>query len=217
MPVTELDDGRRRIVAQLPDNVWRELVVEARRGNEPPVQLPPVRVLRLTRPPAIVKPIWPEKRTADPVNDRDPAAAVRAEEFTVAATAIQRVDNKDVATPMQSDAENPRVFYGELRLTSGANTITVRLKNLVGKEDDEVYVVPAGCRFPSCRRPKVEVKARARTVGEATLFVDDPNAKLRVKTNDDNATLLLDGEPYSSTEPFVIDLKPLLVEGSRAS
>jgi serine/threonine protein kinase len=209
--VTELDGGRRRIVATLPENVWRELVVVVRRGDEELKSTVPT--LRLTRLPG-GKPIWPDKRQGY----RSPKVVlpmrVEADEFTVAATAIQIVDTKEVSTTMQRDPDNQRLFSADLRLASGSNSIKVRLENLVGKTNIESYSVICIVLPPELSSAKVDDNGRPRpVVGETPLFVANPAAKLRLQSNDKDAVLLLDGEECKTNEPFVVELQPFLAEG----
>jgi serine/threonine protein kinase len=211
VPVTELDGGRRRIVAQLPENAWRDLVVVARRGDEELKCTVPT--LRLTLTPGCL-PIWPDKRQGY----RSPKVVlpmrIEADEFTIAATAIQVVDGKTVSTPMQRDPENQRLFSADLRLASGSNAIKVQLENLVGKTNIENYSVVCVVLPPELSSAKIDTNDRPRpVVGETPVFVNNLAAKLRLQSNDKDAALLLDGEEFRTNEPFVVDLQPFLVEG----
>ncbi|MCU0867735.1 MAG: protein kinase [Planctomycetes bacterium] len=210
--VTELDGGRRRIVAALPENVWRELVVAARRGDQEVTNT--VRVLRLTRKPAIVQPISPDKRQGFKSRSVVLPLRVRAEEFTIAATAIQVVDGKKKQTPLQRDPEDQSLFSADLTLASGNNTIEVRLENLVGQFNSENFVVTCQVQVPELSTPKLDDNGRLRpVVGDTPLFIANAAAKLRLQSNDKEAALLLDGEECKTNEPFVVDLQPFLVEG----
>jgi hypothetical protein len=210
--VTELDGGRRRIVAPLPENVWRELVVVVRRGDEELKST--VSALRLTRIPAITKPIYPEARQGFRSRSVALPMRVKAEEFTVAVTAIQMVDGKELSTPMQRDPEDPILFSADLRLSSGSNSIKLRLENLVGRSGFENFNVLCLVQVPELSAPKVDDDGRLRPVAADTpVFVASATAKLRLQSNDKDAKLLLDGEEYKPSEAFVVDLQPFLVEG----
>lgn len=201
-------DGSFKATLEVPKEGPNQLRLEARKnGRSTPAQV--VQVLRLSNP-TTWQPVEPKGRNNNEVARTRTLLKLRmSNEY--ADTVIAR--RGDQTFPLQRDPQDPKLFTGEVTLTTGSNRVVIVVTNLAGIVDNDAFTFVCNARVPSLAVASLRDGSDNRTVGREPLFVRSLDARLLLQCDDPAAELLVDGEKVAATTPFGLDLRPFLREG----
>lgn len=203
-----LDDGTFTATIEVPKDGPSQLRLEARKNGRSTAAAV-VEVLRLSKP-TTWQPVEPRGRNNNEVGRTRTLLKLRmSNEY--ADTVVAR--RGDQTFSLQRDPQDPKLFAGEVTLTTGTNRVAIVVTNLAGVVDNDAFTFVCNARVPSLAFTSLRDGSDNRPVGREALFVRNLDARLLLQCDDPAAELLVDGEKVATTTPFGLDLRPFLREG----